>query len=140
MPLKTRLEHSRIAIIGLGYVGLPLAVEFGKQYDTVGFDINAARIAELRQGRDSTLEVEPELLAQSARLRYADTLGDIATCNVYIVTVPTPVDAQTHPDLRPLHGACALLATPHNDYGGAHRAPMRSPHPARHRATGTGHA
>ena len=74
MPLKTRLEHSRIAIIGLGYVGLPLSVEFGKQYDTVGFDINAARIAELRQGRDSTLEVEPELLAQAARLSYADTL------------------------------------------------------------------
>ena len=80
MPLKTRLEHSRIAIIGLGYVGLPLAVDFGKQYDTVGFDINAARIAELRQGRDSTLEVEPELLAQSARLRYADTLAEIAAC------------------------------------------------------------
>ncbi len=111
MPLKTRLEHSRIAIIGLGYVGLPLAVEFGKQYDTVGFDINAARIAELRQGRDSTLEVEPELLAQSARLRYADTLGDIATCNVYIVTVPTPIDTAKRPDLTPLIKASEAIGS-----------------------------
>ncbi|TXI28654.1 MAG: Vi polysaccharide biosynthesis UDP-N-acetylglucosamine C-6 dehydrogenase TviB, partial [Ottowia sp.] len=111
MPLKTRLEHSRIAIIGLGYVGLPLAVEFGKQYDTVGFDINAARIAELRQGRDSTLEVEPELLAQSARLRYADTLGEIAACNVYIVTVPTPIDAAKRPDLTPLVKASEAIGS-----------------------------
>ena len=111
MWLKTRLEHSRIAIIGLGYVGLPLAVEFGKQYDTVGFDINAARIAELRQGRDSTLEVEPELLAQAARLTYADTLADIAACNVYIVTVPTPIDAAKRPDLTPLVKASEAIGS-----------------------------
>lgn len=101
MPSK-RLEHARIAIVGLGYVGLPLAVEFGKRYDTIGFDINAARIAELRQGRDSTLEVEPELLAQAARLAFTDGLDGIAGCNVFIVTVPTPIDAAKRPDLTPL--------------------------------------
>ena len=101
MPSK-RLEHARIAIVGLGYVGLPLAVEFGKHYDTIGFDINAARIAELRQGRDSTLEVEPELLAQAARLAFTDALDGIAGCNVFIVTVPTPIDAAKRPDLTPL--------------------------------------
>jgi UDP-N-acetyl-D-galactosamine dehydrogenase len=98
----TQLRDTRIAIVGLGYVGLPLAVEFGKQYATVGFDINGARIAELRQGRDSTLEVEPELLAQAERLSFSDALDDIARCNVYIVTVPTPIDAAKRPDLTPL--------------------------------------
>ena len=96
------LKSTGIAIIGLGYVGLPLAVEFGKQYATTGFDTNAARIAELQQGRDSTLEVEPELLAQATRLRFSDKPDDIAACNVYIVTVPTPIDAAKRPDLTPL--------------------------------------
>ena len=93
---------ARIAIIGLGYVGLPLAVEFGKRHDTVGFDINARRIAELRDGHDATLEVEPELLAQASHLSFTDQLQDIAGCNVYIVTVPTPIDAAKRPDLTPL--------------------------------------
>jgi len=92
----------RIAIIGLGYVGLPLAVEFGKKYETIGFDINGARVAELRAGRDSTLEVEPELLTQATRLTFTDRLEDIASCNIYIVTVPTPIDAAKRPDLAPL--------------------------------------
>ena len=96
------LKDTNIAIIGLGYVGLPLAVEFGKQYATTGFDINSARIAELKQGRDSTLEVEPELLAQATQLRFSDQLDDIAGCNVYIVTVPTPIDTAKRPDLTPL--------------------------------------
>ena len=96
------LKDTKIAIIGLGYVGLPLAVEFGKQYATTGFDINSARIAELKQGRDSTLEVEPELLAQATQLRFSDQLDDIAGCNVYIVTVPTPIDTAKRPDLTPL--------------------------------------
>ena len=100
---------TRIAVVGLGYVGLPLAVEFGKQYDTVGFDINAARIAELREGRDSTLEVEPELLAQARRLAFADSLEDIRACNVYIVTVPTPIDSARRPDLTPLVKASESL-------------------------------
>ena len=96
------LKDTKIAIIGLGYVGLPLAVEFGKQYATTGFDINAARIAELKQGRDSTLEVEPELLAQATGLRFTDHLDAIAGCNVFVVTVPTPIDAAKRPDLTPL--------------------------------------
>ena len=96
------LKDTKIAIIGLGYVGLPLAVEFGKQYATIGFDINARRIAELCEGHDATLEVEPELLAQATRLAFTDQLQDIAACNVYIVTVPTPIDAARRPDLTPL--------------------------------------
>ena len=102
-------EDTRIAVVGLGYVGLPLAVEFGKQYDTVGFDINAGRVAELRGGRDSTLEVEPELLAEAAHLTFADSLDDIRACNVYIVTVPTPIDSARRPDLTPLVKASESL-------------------------------
>ncbi len=100
---------TRIAVVGLGYVGLPLAVEFGKQYDTVGFDIDAARIGELRAGRDSTLEVEPGLLAQATRLAFTSDLDDIAACNVYIVTVPTPIDGARRPDLGPLRAASEAL-------------------------------
>ncbi|WP_240098638.1 Vi polysaccharide biosynthesis UDP-N-acetylglucosamine C-6 dehydrogenase TviB [Thermomonas flagellata] len=102
MDLQQRLADARIAVIGLGYVGLPLAVEFGKQRPTVGFDINPTRIAELRAGRDSTLEVEPQELAQARHLRYGDRLDAIAECNVFIVTVPTPIDAAKRPDLGPL--------------------------------------
>ena len=102
MDLQQRMIDTRIAIVGLGYVGLPLAVEFGKKYDTIGFDINAARVAELRQGKDSTLEVESELLAEADRLGFTNLLADIASCNVYIVTVPTPIDTAKRPDLTPL--------------------------------------
>lgn len=96
------MEGIKIAIIGLGYVGLPLAVEFGKRYDTVGFDIRATRVDELRAGRDSTLEVEPAELSGASNLRYSAVLEDIRDCHVYIVTVPTPIDAAKRPDLRPL--------------------------------------
>ncbi len=99
------VSSARVGIIGLGYVGLPLAVEFGKQFDTVGFDINPARIDELRRGRDSTLEVEPEELKRADRLRYTTELDDLRECNVYIVTVPTPIDEARQPDLRPLESA-----------------------------------
>ena len=109
--LPKQLEHARIAIVGLGYVGLPLAVEFGKKYDTVGYDIHAARIAELRDGRDSTLEVEPDLLAEAKHLRYTDQLADIAACNVYIVTVPTPIDSAKRPDLTPLVKASEAIGS-----------------------------
>ncbi|HRP71845.1 MAG TPA: Vi polysaccharide biosynthesis UDP-N-acetylglucosamine C-6 dehydrogenase TviB [Luteimonas sp.] len=102
-------QDTRIAVVGLGYVGLPLAVEFGKQYDTVGFDINVARIKELGEGRDSTLEVEPELLAEAARLSFTSELDGIAACNVYIVTVPTPIDSARRPDLTPLVRASESL-------------------------------
>ena len=96
------LESTRIAVVGLGYVGLPLAVEFGKHFDTVGYDINAARVRELREGRDSTLECSAEELAAATRLRYSDQLADIAACTVYIVTVPTPVTEHKQPDFTPL--------------------------------------
>ncbi|MEW9570450.1 Vi polysaccharide biosynthesis UDP-N-acetylglucosamine C-6 dehydrogenase TviB [Rhodanobacter sp. Si-c] len=104
------LEDSKIAIIGLGYVGLPLAVEFGKHYDTLGFDINQARIDELRAGHDQTLEVDAAELAAAARLRCSAALDDLRACNVYIVTVPTPIDQAKRPDLTPLVKASQTLA------------------------------
>jgi UDP-N-acetyl-D-glucosamine/UDP-N-acetyl-D-galactosamine dehydrogenase len=107
----SHVQDARIAVIGLGYVGLPLAVEFGKQYETVGYDINDARIDELEQGRDSTLEVEPDELKAATRLRYARTVEDIAGCNVYIVTVPTPIDSAKRPDLRPLEKASEAIGS-----------------------------
>lgn len=81
--LITDLAHARPAILGLGYVGLPLAVEFGRHYETVGFDVNAARVDELRNRRDSTLEVTREELAAATQLSYSAHLGDIAHCNVF---------------------------------------------------------
>ncbi|WP_266158947.1 Vi polysaccharide biosynthesis UDP-N-acetylglucosamine C-6 dehydrogenase TviB [Dyella silvatica] len=102
-------EGAKLAIIGLGYVGLPLAVEFGKQYDTVGFDIRAARVDELRAGQDSTLEVESAELSAASRLRFSAALEDIRACHVYIVTVPTPIDAAKRPDLKPLIQASESL-------------------------------
>lgn len=96
------LNKTKIAVIGLGYVGLPLAVEFGKIRNVVGFDINKERIEALRRGHDATLEVEDEELASSTSLSFSNALDDIADCNVYIVTVPTPIDAHKRPDLTPL--------------------------------------
>ncbi|MHA6203841.1 Vi polysaccharide biosynthesis UDP-N-acetylglucosamine C-6 dehydrogenase TviB [Dyella soli] len=104
------LENTKLAIIGLGYVGLPLAVEFGKRYDTVGFDINRGRIDELRSGHDNTLEVTAAELAEAGRLRFSSDLADLADRNVYIVTVPTPIDAAKRPDLTPLTRASEALA------------------------------
>lgn len=103
------LDNVCIAIVGLGYVGLPLAVEFGKRYDTVGFDINAARVEELRAGRDNTLEVSADELAQATRLRFSAELDGIRACNIYIVTVPTPIDSAKRPDLTPLVKASEAL-------------------------------
>jgi UDP-N-acetyl-D-galactosamine dehydrogenase len=96
------LNKTKIAIIGLGYVGLPLAVEFGKQLPTLGFDINTDRISELKAGFDRTLETSSEELAQVQHLYYTTSVEDLKTCNVYIVTVPTPVDADKRPDFTPL--------------------------------------
>lgn len=96
------LADTCIALVGLGYVGLPLAVEFGKHHDTVGFDINSSRVSELRDGRDSTLEVAEDELSASHRLRFTSDLEDIRACQVYIVTVPTPIDSARRPDLTPL--------------------------------------
>jgi UDP-N-acetyl-D-glucosamine/UDP-N-acetyl-D-galactosamine dehydrogenase len=105
------LAQARIGIVGLGYVGLPLAVEFGRRYDTLGFDIDPQRIAELREGRDHTREITPEKLRAAARLRFSGDVEDLRACNVYIVTVPTPIDEAQRPDLGPVARACRMLAT-----------------------------
>jgi len=105
------LKDCKIAVIGLGYVGLPLAVEFGKYYRTVGFDIRAARVAELRQGQDATLEVSAEELANSPHLQFSDVAAEIADCTTFIVTVPTPIDSAKRPDLTPLVKASELLGS-----------------------------
>jgi len=105
MPANFDLQHVRIGIMGLGYVGLPLAVAFGKRYPTLGYDVDTTRIAELRAGRDSSLEVEPDELRAAERLTYADDAGDLADCNLFIVTVPSPVNVHKQPDLRFLKSA-----------------------------------
>jgi UDP-N-acetyl-D-glucosamine/UDP-N-acetyl-D-galactosamine dehydrogenase len=97
----------KIAIIGLGYVGLPLAVEFGKIYNTVGYDINSSRISQLRNSEDITLEVTPKQINESTSLRFTSCMSDISDCNVYIVTVPTPIDEAKTPDLGPLIAAAS---------------------------------
>ena len=104
------LENVKLGIIGLGYVGLPLAVEFGKKYPTLGFDINTKRVGELKQGHDFTLEVSSEELADSEFISYSAEVDDLKNCNIYIVTVPTPIDKHKQPDLTPLVKASAMLA------------------------------
>jgi UDP-N-acetyl-D-galactosamine dehydrogenase len=101
----TSPEQARIAIIGLGYVGLPLAVEFGRRADTLGFDIDQRRIAELCAGRDHTLEASAEELGAAKHLRFTSNPEDLSDRDVFIVTVPTPIDAHKRPDLRPLESA-----------------------------------
>ncbi|MHA3105249.1 Vi polysaccharide biosynthesis UDP-N-acetylglucosamine C-6 dehydrogenase TviB [Acinetobacter sp. ANC 3791] len=96
------LCNLKVALIGLGYVGLPLAVEFGKTVATVGFDIQQKRIDELRSGQDHTLETSPEELQQASHLNYTTQIDDLQDCNFFIVTVPTPIDQYKQPDLTPL--------------------------------------
>ncbi|MBH1594213.1 nucleotide sugar dehydrogenase [Stenotrophomonas maltophilia] len=104
-------EAPRFAVIGLGYVGLPLAVAFGREQRTLGFDIDPERIAELRAGQDHTLEVEAGELAAARQLEYSSDPARLDECNVYIVTVPTPIDAYEQPDLEPLRSATRLIAS-----------------------------
>ncbi len=99
------LRNCRIGVIGLGYVGLPLAVEFGKHFDTVGFDINVRRIQALQAGRDATLEVSGAELTAARRLSFTSELADLKVCRTHIVTVPTPIDTYKRPDLAPLVSA-----------------------------------
>jgi UDP-N-acetyl-D-glucosamine/UDP-N-acetyl-D-galactosamine dehydrogenase len=99
------LRKCRIGVVGLGYVGLPLAVEFGKVYDTLGFDVNPRRVAQLRAGRDATLEVSRAELRSARRLTVTTELRQLRRCRVFIVTVPTPIDTYKRPDLSPLVGA-----------------------------------
>ncbi|WP_168390862.1 Vi polysaccharide biosynthesis UDP-N-acetylglucosamine C-6 dehydrogenase TviB [Acinetobacter indicus] len=97
-----KLSDLKIAVIGLGYVGLPLAVEFGKKVPVIGFDIHQKRIEELQNSQDHTLEVSPEELQQATQLSYSANLDDLKSCNFFIVTVPTPIDNYKQPDLTPL--------------------------------------
>ncbi len=103
------LGNVHIGVLGLGYVGLPLAVEFGKKFPTIGLDINAARVAELKSGKDSSLEVDPAELVEVPHLSYTSNLEDLKPCNVFIVTVPTPINEHKQPDLSPLVGASHSL-------------------------------
>jgi UDP-N-acetyl-D-galactosamine dehydrogenase len=103
------MNNKKIALIGLGYVGLPLAVEFGKIRDVVGFDINQQRIKELKDGNDSTLETTPQELKDATQLSYTTNIDDIKDCKIYIVTVPTPIDKHKQPDLTPLEKSSAML-------------------------------
>jgi UDP-N-acetyl-D-galactosamine dehydrogenase len=108
--LNFSLTNTKIAVIGQGYVGLPLAVEFGKHYPTLGFDINATRIEQLGNGIDLTQEMSAEQLTGSSHLNFSANTADLAQANVYIVTVPTPIDEHKKPDLSPLKGASKMLA------------------------------
>lgn len=104
-----KLDEVRLAVLGLGYVGLPLAVEFGKQIPVVGFDINVSRINALKAGHDSTLEVSNEELKTANQLIYSAELNELKACNVFIVTVPTPIDQHRQPDLTPLFKASETI-------------------------------
>ena len=104
------LSDAKIAVIGLGYVGLPLAVEFGRQFPTTGFDINQNRIDELSRGFDRTLETEAADLESAPKLTFSANSSELKECNIYIVTVPTPIDAYRQPDLTPLRKASKMIA------------------------------
>ena len=103
------IENLRIGVVGLGYVGLPLAVEFGRKYPTVGFDVKADRVAELKRGHDSTLETSDDDLAAAKYLAYTTQSNDLADRNFYIVTVPTPIGINNRPVLTPLRKASETL-------------------------------
>ena len=106
-----KAHDARIAVVGLGYVGLPLAVEFARKLPVVGFDIDPARVGELRQGRDRTLEISPDEFTRATHLTVSDDPADIATCSVFIVTTPTPIDAHKRPNLEPVLSASRTIAS-----------------------------
>ncbi|ATE71637.1 nucleotide sugar dehydrogenase [Lysobacter capsici] len=107
---QASIAQARIGVIGLGYVGLPLALEFGKQYDTVGYDINAVRVAQLSVGEDHHRENDPEEIAAATRLRFSASIEDLTDRDVYVITVPTPIDEHKRPDFTPLIEASRALA------------------------------
>ena len=104
------MMDNKIAIIGLGYVGLPLAIEFGKVFETIGFDVNELRIKELLTGKDSTLETTPTELKEAQLLSFTSDPEGIQNSNIFIITVPTPIDEYKKPDLRPLENASETIA------------------------------
>lgn len=105
-----KIKDVKIGMVGLGYVGLPLAIEFGKKMQTVGLDINPQRIQELIEGVDRSLECDANQLKEAKQLSYTTNINDLASCNVYIITVPTPIDQHRRPDLSPLVGASRSVA------------------------------
>jgi UDP-N-acetyl-D-galactosamine dehydrogenase len=105
------LRNCRVGVVGLGYVGLPLAIEFGKHFATIGFDIKRERISELRAGRDSTLETDKNDFGAAKNLKFTFQAQDLKNCTVFVVTVPTPIDEYKRPDLTPLVGASEIVAT-----------------------------
>ena len=105
------MSNKKIALIGLGYVGLPLAVEFGKKRTVVGFDINQPRINDLKNGVDSTLETTSEELKDATHLSYTTNLNDVADCEIFIITVPTPIDKHKRPDLTPLEKSSEVVGS-----------------------------
>jgi UDP-N-acetyl-D-glucosamine/UDP-N-acetyl-D-galactosamine dehydrogenase len=109
--MKNNLETNTIAIIGLGYVGLPLAVEFSKKFNVVGYDINANRISELKDSHDSTLEVSAVDLKNASNLRFTDSVTDIESADIYIITVPTPIDAHNRPNIKYLIEASKVVGS-----------------------------
>ena len=105
------MNKIKIAIIGQGYVGLPLAIEFGKKYETIGFDINKTRIQELRAFTDKTKEASSEMIKESKKLFFSYSLDEIKNCNIYIITVPTPIDNFKTPDLNPIKSASSMIGS-----------------------------
>lgn len=103
------LDQIKIAVIGLGYVGLPLAVEFGKKRDVIGFDVNLTRLKELKANLDSTLETSKKELEEAKYLSFSEKIEDIQSCNCYIITVPTPVDEMKLPDLTMIKAASKTI-------------------------------
>lgn len=111
LKIINKIENLKLAIIGLGYVGLPLAVEFGSKRNVIGFDINAQRISELKNGQDSTLEVSTEKLKNSKGLKFTTNPEDLSDSNFFIITVPTPIDENKSPDLSPLKNASSMIGS-----------------------------
>ena len=105
------MKNKKIALIGLGYVGLPLAVEFGKRFEVVGFDINQLRINDLNDGVDSNLEITPEEIKEAIHLSFTTNLDDIKDCEIFIITVPTPIDKNKKPDFTPLENSSGAVGT-----------------------------
>lgn len=107
--MNNKYTDNKIAIIGLGYVGLPLAVEFGKKYKTIGYDINRQRIEELNEGNDRTMEITKAHLSASTQLTLTNDLSPVGECNFFVVTVPTPIDKNNNPDLNPVLSASRMI-------------------------------